>query len=101
MLSSLEAILFLVQDLELADQLTALASPPPGPGIYFNFNFRARGHALFGEDDIEVDQIANSFAYIPVSSAIGSCQFAPLAPSGPAELLTYAGGAGGLALVDP
>jgi hypothetical protein len=100
-LSSLEAISFLVQDLELAEQLTALASPPPGSGIYFNFfnfNWRARGYALFEEDDIEARKIAISFAYIPISGAIGSCQFAPLAPSGPAELLTYAGA---LALVDP
>jgi small ligand-binding sensory domain FIST len=97
-LSSLEAISFLVQDLELEEQLTALSSPPPGSGIYFNFSCRARGHALFGEDGSEARKIANSFAYISISGAIGSCQFAPLAPGGPAELLTYAGA---LALVDP
>jgi small ligand-binding sensory domain FIST len=80
----------------LEEQLAALSSPAPGFGIYFNC--RARGHALFGEAGIEASQLANAFADRPISGAIGSCQFAPLAPGGPAELLTYAGA---LALIDP
>ncbi len=80
----------------LEGQLAAMSSPAPGFGIYFNC--RARGHALFGEAGIEASQLANAFADCPISGAIGPCQFAPLIPGGPTEMLTYAGA---LALIVP
>jgi small ligand-binding sensory domain FIST len=85
---------------DFADRLTAMSAsasgPPPRFGIYFNC--RARGQALFGEAGVEAQNIANAFPSCPISGAVGSCQFAPLAQGEPIELLTYAGA---LVLVDP